>query len=119
MKPVIRRFHSPDVFNLQSYVPENPEEFGFLLQLMIGHEGEEGTEAFDVVVCTPKWLLSKHKKDEVLIGRHYLIVFEYDFARIADKLNAFCETCEGVTWPEVAQKLARLGRWEFEDYNMS
>lgn len=117
MKPILKSFHSPDVPDLRSYSPDDPENFGFLLQLMIGPEDEEGFESFDVIVCTPKWLRKNHKKDDVVIGRHYLIVFEFDLQRLLEAVRAFCEQCVGDSWPEVAKKLARFGKWEFEDYD--
>jgi hypothetical protein len=31
-------------------------------------------------------------------------------------INQYCESCAGETWDEIAGKVGRLGRWEFEDY---
>jgi len=115
MKAVLKGYHSPDVYSLPDYVPENKKSFGFLLQLFVGADDGEGYESFDVVVCTPKWLSDTHSKDEVVIGRHYLIVFEYNFAHIMEEVQGFLDTCTGETWREVALKVGRLGYWEFED----
>jgi hypothetical protein len=53
MKAIIKRIHSPDVFDFTSYKPDDPQNFGFLLQLMMGTEEVEGADSFDVVVCSP------------------------------------------------------------------
>lgn len=115
MRAELKRLHSPDVQNLASYVPVQRDNFGFLLQVMFGPLAHEGEESFDVMVCTPEWLKKNHKAD-FIIGRHYLIVFQYDYNRLFDFLKEYCSRCAGETWQEVAQQLGRLGKWEFEDY---
>jgi hypothetical protein len=70
-------------------------------------------------VCTPDWI-KKHYlyQDESLSawGRHLLIVFHYDHEKIKNKLIQYLDSCTGRDWMEVAQKVARIGAWEFEDY---
>lgn len=116
MRAALRRLHSPDVQDLTTFRPEDPTDFALLLQAMIGPEGEPGEESFDVLVCTPNWLVRHHTSDDVVIGRHHLIVFNYDFARLAAAIEQFCVACEGTSWSEVVSKLTCLGRWEFENY---
>jgi immunity protein 8 of polymorphic toxin system len=116
MKATMHRLHSPDLPDLQAYVPDDPEDVGFLLQFFAGPEGQEGEESFDLVVCTPKWLLKRHSSEEVINGRHHLIVLHYDLERITGFIRSYVESCSGATWREVAEQLGRLGRWEFEDY---
>jgi hypothetical protein len=116
MRAKVRRLHSPDIHNLETYVPDEPDTFGFLLQILIGPEDGPGEEAFDVEVCTPKWLMRTYGPTAIIRGMHRLIVFEYDYAR----LRAFVEkqVCDvsGETWREVARQLALLGHWEFDNY---
>ena len=116
MKVAIRYLHSPDIYDLTTYVPFDRDNVGFLLQVMAGPETDEGCESFDVQVCTPKWLLNHCSKEEVIIGRHYLIMGEYDYSRLLARISAYCSRIEGSTWEELAEKLGRLGKWEFEDY---
>lgn len=116
MRAALRRLHSPDIDDLASYRPERPDEFGFLLQMLVGPENGPGEESFDVVVCTPRWLEKKHNPQEMLIGRHYLLVFEYDYNRLLRAIEDLCDSAEGGSWGEVASKLSRIGKWEFEDY---
>jgi hypothetical protein len=115
MKAKLKRLHSPDI-DLATFFPEEPDNFGFLLQAMIGPDNQEGEESFDIQICTPKWLQSRYSESEVLFGYHHLIVFEYDLRRIENTISKYCDGCTGVSWQEIARKLSRIGHWEFEDY---
>lgn len=112
----LKRLHSPGVQNLAAYMPDIGDRFGFLLQVLAGPEDSEGEESFDVLVCTPEWLKQGQGHDSMIIGRHYLIVFEYDYERLHSFISRYCADCSGATWREIAEKLGRLGKWEFEDY---
>ncbi|MHB8793345.1 MAG: Imm8 family immunity protein [Thermoleophilia bacterium] len=50
------------------------------------------------------------------MGRHYLIMLNYNLERLKNFIVSYVESCTGDTWQEVAEKLGRLGKWEFEDY---
>ena len=112
----IKRLHSPDVPNVETYVPEDPRDFGFLLQIMVGPGGGEGEESFDVVVCSARWISHHLGPEGILVGRHYLVVDSYDYPRLEGFLRRYVDQCSGSTWEEVAFRLGRLGKWEFEDY---
>jgi hypothetical protein len=116
VQPVLKRLHSPDIFDLESFSPADPTCFSFLLQAMFGPAGSEGEESFDIVVCTPRWLSAEVERKGIVDGRHHLIVGQFDFAQVSAFLSEYAKTCAGKTWREVAVKLARLGHWEFEDY---
>ncbi|WP_187669686.1 immunity 8 family protein [Zestomonas carbonaria] len=116
MNAELKRLHSPDVYDLESFQPENPEVFGFLLQVMVGPEGKEGEESFDIEVCTPRWLENTYGMDEVVIGCHHIIVRKYNYQKIVDAINKFLRKCTGESWSEIAGKVSRLGKWEFEGY---
>jgi hypothetical protein len=97
-------------------VPEDPEKFGILVQVIAGPAGEQGEESFDVMVCTPSWLSDQIGPMDVTVGRHYLMVKQYNFARLLQFVSNFAAECTGTTWDEAALRLSRLGKWEFEDY---
>ena len=42
---------------------------------------------------------------------------KYDYDRLVKMVELYCDSCEGKNWRDVAQKLSRLGKWEFEDYS--
>ena len=106
---------NPALEDLEDWVPADPEVFTFGLQLIVGAEGAEGEDSFDINVVTPKWLLF-NSEEKIFIGRHYLIMLSFNFERLRNYIASYIETCTGDTWLEVAEKLGRLGKWEFEDY---
>jgi Immunity protein 8 len=115
MRASVRRLHSPDA-DLGTYVPEDPEDVGILVQIMAGPADGSGEESFDVVVCTPRWLKRWVQDEGPLLGRHHLVVEQYDAARVRLYLTSAVESEEAATWPDLALKIGRIGKWEFEDY---
>lgn len=85
--------------------------------MMIGPEGSEGEESFDLLVCTPKFLESEQKMP--MFGRHVLIVGHYDFSQISKVIEDYCNTLDESDWSGLASKLSRIAHWEFEDYRAS
>lgn len=116
VRAALKRLHSPDVDDLESFVPTEPDRFGILVQAMFGPEDLEGEESFDLLICTPAWLAEEVTRAGAVIGRHHLVVNGFDFQQIRAFLDGYARSVSGSSWHEVAAKLARLGRWEFEDY---
>ena len=115
MRAELRRMHSPDVTDLGSWSPP-PGEFAVLIQLMVGPRGAAGEESFDVTLCTASWLAGRAASEGIVDARHHVVVDRYDYDAIELYFVRRVEACEGPNWQEVAAKLRRLGRWEFEDY---
>lgn len=116
MKSEIKNFFGSEIDEpLEVFQPEITDNFGFLIDLEIGIDGKEGADLFYVMLCTPKWLVENMKKEEILVGLHYLIVIEYNYENLYKKLNElFC--INGNDWDEIANKLGYIGQWEFRDY---
>lgn len=109
----LKGLHSPDAPHLDQFEPEGP--FGILVQAMVGPSGQPGKESFDMVVCTTDWFAA-NMLEEVVPGRHYLFVKEFDYRRLWNYLEEYCKSCSGSSWREAADKVGRIGKWEFEDY---
>lgn len=116
MRAILKQLHSPDIDNLEIYQPDDTDNFGFLIQVIVGQDDAESNESFDVMVCTPKWLRSNYQKTDVVFGLHHLIVFEYNYQRIYDKFNKYINDISDNKWDDIARKLAMIGHWEFQDY---
>jgi hypothetical protein len=84
---------------------------------MIGPATGLGEESFDIMVCTPEWLKRKYPETGIILGRHHLIVFRYDYQALEEYIAGFASRCCGETWQDLASQLSRLGKWEFEDYS--
>jgi hypothetical protein len=110
----IRWLLTPDI-EPESYVPEDPERFVFLVQMIAGPAGEAGEESFQFEVCSPGWLREQARSGPVS-GRHYVIVDRFDWPALRAYFDDLVAGCTGADWSEVTAKLSRYGLWEFEDY---
>ena len=114
MRAKLKSLFSPDADPLKDFLPTGP--FGILVMAMIGPAGEQGHESFDFILCTPEWFSSNFQED-FKMGRHYLFVRDFDYTQLEKFVQKYCTSCgEAATWRPLAEKLARLGKWEFEDY---
>ena len=116
MQVEIKRFQSPDIEDLSNYAPQEADNFSFLLEVLIGIQGKEGEESFNFEICTPKWLLNNFKKNDIIIGKNYIIVFEYNFKKLSQTIKELIDNCTGNSWDEIANKICRFSHWEFENY---
>ncbi len=115
MRATVRGLHSPDA-DLETHVPRDPRDVGLLVQILAGPAGEIGEESFDVVVCTPRWLERWISEEGITVGRHHLIIDEWNFPQVKEYLVKAVESEEGRDWEELGHRIGRLGKWEFEDY---
>jgi len=83
--------------------------------MIVGPEHEAGDESFDVMVCT-RWLERHVRRHGPLIARHYVVTAEWNPVSILSFLTDAIERQSAPTWPELGEKLSRIGLWEFEEY---
>jgi hypothetical protein len=102
--------------HLELHVPKDQQKFCLLVRAMVGPRGGEGEESFDMNVCTPQWLEEQVEREGFVFGTHRLFVKAYDTAQIKKLITKFIERYSGDSWREVAEKISRVARWEFEDY---
>lgn len=115
MRAAVRSIYSADV-DIETYVPDDPENDGVWIRLILGPADGPGEESFDVLVCTPMWLRHVVAREGPQIGRHHLIVDPFDLAEAQDFLRRQVESVEADDWPTLGGILARIGYWEFEEY---
>ena len=116
MRAHIKRLHTPDAPDLSSFEPPDETDFALLVQIIAGPSDSEGEESFDVEVITPKRLAARVQKQGPVSGRHLLVVNRFDPAEIQEWIGKAVASCSGGDWEGVAQRLGRIGYWEFEDY---
>jgi hypothetical protein len=115
LTPLLKSISSPDVSDLEHYSPTIGTEFRVLLEGIFAPSGEEGGEVFSFEVCSSEWIKKQASKG-IVIGRHLIIVDEFNFANLKAFIQKIASGCVGENWNEVALKLSRYGHWEFEDY---
>ena len=99
-------------------LPGDAASFAFGARLMIGPLGGPGEESFDLTVCSPEWLAERCRDGEPFNGLHHVIVDGESFDErvlrrwLADRVQAV----EAASWQGIADRLGRLGWWEFEEY---
>ncbi|WP_428826691.1 Imm8 family immunity protein [Azonexus sp. IMCC34842] len=101
---------------LEKYQPENPKCFGLRISLRIGSDEGSGTNDFDIYVVTPDWLelMLRYEWDRAHWGLHMLMVLEYDFDLINNRIRKYIEECTGKDFLELALKISRIAAWEFD-----
>jgi Immunity protein 8 len=104
---------------LENCTPSDSECFRLSIRAYVGPWGSEAAESFDFYVCAPKWLEQECEKRGFIVGRHYLITNSFDAAQIRALITKLIHRFQGSNWPEVAQKVARFGYWEFEELRES
>jgi Immunity protein 8 len=95
--------------------PES-DSFCISLRALVGPSGEPGEESFDFDVCSPAWLEAQLESRAIIGGRFLLIARNYDPPKIENDVRRRVAQATGKDWQEVAAKIARWSRWEFEDY---
>jgi hypothetical protein len=116
MKPELKHLHSPDVEDLRTFKPRDPTNFSVFVQAMIGPDGDDASESFDLTVCTPQWIAETIASQGPMIGLHHIVVDSFDYGVLFKAVQSFCSRCEGPNWQVVGTKVGRLGRWEFDEY---
>lgn len=102
-----------------STLPDDAGEFALLARMIVGPSDAPEEESFDLTVCTPEWLAKAcSNAGGIYSARHHLVVTyeEFDQRALQAWLSARVQEVEAETWPEVGERLGRLGYWEFEDY---
>ena len=114
MQAKLRFIESNDTLDWETFAeresPDQWNDWGWFT-LGVGPEDEQGTDLFQVVVCTPA---SKHKT----IDRHEefrgIVVDSFDPEAIKTALHDFVDSISGLDWPGCVQQLQVTLRWEYE-----
>lgn len=116
MRAIVKSIDTASHIAFDTYCPEDETCFGLWLTVQVGQDGEAGGHLYQILVCTPDWIKTEYLHSGAVWGRHMLIVPRYDRERIKSEISQYVEGCTGRDFWELAQKVARIGAWEFEDY---
>ena len=103
-------------FDLREYRPENPSSFGFFVEMEIGIANEEGTDLFQLHVCTPQWLEDQVREGGPQWIESQLVLSSYNFDELHEFLSRKINSIQGNNWMEIVSKLRLLAHWEFNGY---
>lgn len=124
----------PEVKNLFVAAPPlDPTHFGIHVQAFIGSTESESSDSFDVLVCSPRWLmetLANPKADDededplawgyrtfprvITMGAQFWVMDRWDEAEVRRLLEAIlAEVGPGPDWGSVASRIARFIPWEY------
>jgi hypothetical protein len=115
MRAAVRSFVSPDA-DLEAFSPEDPDDFTVLVQVIVGPEGAEGEESLEFIVTTPDALARKIDTEGPVFGRGLVVVRSTDMSGILKAIEKAIVRVEAPDWSAVANRLIRLGFYEFEDF---
>lgn len=115
VQPELKRLHSPDVYDLRKPSIDESKPYCVLIQAMFGPENVEGEESFDLIVCNRLWVEQQRMQGEIP-DPHQFVVERFDIREIEEYLRRAAQDSSGADWKEVATKLGRFGKWEFDDY---
>ncbi len=115
MRAEIRSLGSLWVDDLTAWVPDR-EDWALPVRIVAGPDDGPGEESFDVMVCSVAWIADRVDRLGIIDGRHHVLVDSFNWASLSRYLSRRVSECQGDTWSEVAERLGRLGFWEFEDY---
>jgi len=113
----LKEMYSLDIeVPLSEYYPDIINNFELDVRLIIGINKEEGGDIFDIRVCTPLWLRERLQSEGGILEKGLLIVNEYSFEKIEEKINKYIQSISVKDWEEATKKLSKVFYWEFDDY---
>lgn len=118
MKAILKSVNLNGPVGFDDFWPDDGKKFGVWLTLTVGPDDQDGGHLFQVLVCTPDWLKKECSAHQALWGRHMLIISEYDSDLIVQEIINYIDSISETDFWEAAQKISRIGAWEFEDYQL-
>src|SRR4051794_470996 len=116
MRALVRHFISPDI-DLDDFKPEDPADFSFLLQALVGPADSEGEESIQFLVCTARALARRVASEGLIFGRSLVIIDSPDIPRTLNAIRNAIERAEAPSWDALTRYLERLGIHEFEAFS--
>ncbi|MFF2909420.1 Imm8 family immunity protein [Paenibacillus sp. NPDC057934] len=80
----------------------------------IGTRESNACDNFDFTVISPRALEKKLSTTNLIHGRAYFILMEFNYQVLKERLNSIVSSCQGETWDEIALKLSPYFYWEYE-----
>ena len=116
MRAAIRQYKCEEGEDLSTYELGEPQVFGFTLAFAIGVEGGEGSDQFEVLVASAAYLAQRYPGQAATFLRHIILASDYNINAAVALMTKYVSSLEANSWQELAIKINRVARWEYEDY---
>lgn len=109
--------------DIENWQPADKDSFGIGVQVFVAAENEQGVDSFDVLVCTPRWLVENWNHPQVGLhglgegvksGRGLLFMTHWDYPVLESAIRKLIEGTNGPTWGDLANRIGRHLPWEFD-----
>lgn len=94
---------------------EEYDDFWVTVEADIGPENGMGAETFTFHVTSPKRLGFMGMTGEIQVGRGLLIMNDYNYEQVKQRINTLLKGCVRDTWQEVSITVAKYARWEYDE----
>lgn len=94
---------------------EEYDDFLITVEADIGPENEMGAETFTFNVISPKRLSHMGMEGEIQLGRGLLIMNDYNYEQVKQRIATLLKGCARDTWREVSMMVAKYARWEYDE----
>ena len=119
IKLEIKDYHSADIEEVWEWKPSSDEEVYYSLEIDIGKVSDKKSSIFQLIVASPASLQSRAETepDNIIVGRGYIIIENYQWDKIESRLNEIIRSCERKSLDESISCLQRYFIWEYEDHS--
>lgn len=129
MKLEIKDIYSGDIEEVWNWQKTSNESVYFQLEIEVGECGVSGGNLFQLIVATPegfrvhhvgeakKSFLSLKAINKSLGKNSLLIINDYSWERLLERLNQIIKSCEKETWEQSIYELRKNFFWEYEGLN--
>lgn len=102
---------------VNEYLPDDRGDFSVWMELLIGVKGEVGSDSFEIMVSSSRWIENRLNDDKIMWGSYSLIVNEYNYSLIIGFISKSISKVMGKDWSEISMKLKAFASWEFDNYS--
>jgi Immunity protein 8 len=117
MRGELKSLCSMEVGDLEQYLPDDPECFGFHVMAFIGTADDESSDSFDFVVCSPSWLTRnfvdvrlkrwEYESENLLFGDRLVLMRRWNFQELRVAIAEMSAAQSGADWGTLANRIGR------------
>ena len=115
IKPRISSIELQNGWDLESHPPIDKERFDLVVRAIIGPDPGEGEEFFDFPLCSIRWINDEIDRDGFCALQRRLAISHWDPSIVRKAIDQLISPLYGESWDQLAAKLMRFARWEFEE----